>query len=374
MKKKLLVVLSFCFLLYFLPFRAFAAEPETSVESILTEFESGQILKEKNAKEHRPIASMVKITSLLLTFENLRAGKLDPEEMVTISEHAAKMGGSQVFLDFGQSYRVKDLIKSVIVASANDSCVALAEHQCGSEEEFVAKMNEKVKALGLNDTVYTNCTGLPKAGQFSCAHDVAVLSRQLMQFPEYYDYSKIWTEDFVHPGGRITGMANTNKLIRFYEGCDGGKTGYTAEAKHCLSATAKRNGIRLIGVVIGAADSASRFEEMKSMFNYGFANYENETLLSDDVTNVKVKGAKTDTVKVKPEKPLVALVKKGERTSARVEIDLKPLKAPIAKGDVVGKAVVRDGERILSVVNLVALEKAEKATLWDYWKKVLGAN
>ena len=263
----------------------------TAKEAILVS-EDGQILFEKNSREHRPIASMTKIMTLLCVYDAVDEGKISLEDNVCVSERAAGMGGSQVFLQANGVYKVADLVKSVIVCSANDSCVALAEHISGSVEGFVKSMNDKATALGLADTHFDNCTGLPAVSQFSCAADVAVMMGKLVTHPHYFECAHIWTEDFEHPGGRVTGMTNTNKLVRFYQGCDGGKTGYTGEAKHCLSATACRNGMRVIAVVVGADDSKTRFKEVSDMFNYAFANYENKIYLDvgADVGKISVVG------------------------------------------------------------------------------------
>ena len=238
----------------------------------LMDFSTKTCLFSKEEDKRLPIASMCKIMTLLLAFEAIDAGALSFEEELMISERAASMGGSQVFLEANAKYPVKELIKSIVVCSANDSCVAMAEKIAGSEELFVEKMNARAVALGANNTLFANCTGLPKQPQYSCAKDVALMLKELLNHKEYYEFGKVWMDKFQHPEGRYTEISNTNKLVRFYDGCDGGKTGFTNEAGFCLAATAKRDNTRVISVVIGEENSAPRFEDVKTMFNYAFAN------------------------------------------------------------------------------------------------------
>ena len=252
------------------------AEPPitlTSPSAILTEPATGRVIFEKNADERRPVASVTKVMTILLTLEALDDGRISESDSVLVSERAAGMGGSQAFLDANRSYTVGELLSSVIIASANDSAVALAEHLCGAEEAFVRRMNERAQELGLENTHYVNCTGLPAEGHYTTARDVATLSAHLDGHPRYYEYSTVWMKDFRHQGGRVTGLTNTNRLIRFYPGCDGYKTGSTNEARYCISATAKKNGMRLIAVVLGSSASQTRFDEARAMLEYGFANY-----------------------------------------------------------------------------------------------------
>ena len=215
-----------------------SAETATGKAAYLCDYESGTAVYQREEKKHLPIASMCKIMTLILSFEAVENGTLAYDEEITVSANAAGMGGSQVFLQTGLSYTAEDLMKTVAVCSANDSCVALAERIAGSEADFVAKMNARAKELGAEDTLFANCTGLPKDPQYSCAKDVACMLRTLLRHEKYYEFSKIWYEDFPHPDGRTTRITNTNKLIRSYTGCDGGKTGYTGEAGFCLAATA----------------------------------------------------------------------------------------------------------------------------------------
>lgn len=340
----------------------------TAKEAILMS-EDGQILFEHNSTEKRPIASMTKIMTLLCTYDAIDSGKVSLDDDVVASQRAASMGGSQVFLDANATYKLQNLIKSIVVCSANDSCVAVAEHIDGSVENFVATMNNKAKELGLVATHFENCTGLPAVSQYSCAKDVGVMLLQLIKHPHYFTCANIWMEDFVHPSGRVTGMTNTNKLVRFYDGCDGGKTGYTSEAQHCLAATAKRGDTRVIAVVVGAPDSQTRFKEVSEMFNYAFANFESKVYLDGNtkLDSVAVQGGKQDSIDVTAESKLIAFGKKGS-VDYEVQIELpETVKAPISQGDVVGTAQLKDAQgKVVSQVNLLAKCSVEAKTYWDY--------
>ena len=341
--------------------------------SLLMDYASGSVIHELNASQRRPIASMVKIMTLLRTYESVASGKVSLEDDVTVSQRAADMGGSQAFLDAGSVHKLKNLIKTIIVASANDSCVAVAEHISGSVENFVDSMNKRAGELGLKDTNFVNCTGLPATNQYSCAKDVAVMMRTLISTESnYFEYSKIWMEDFVHPGGRVTGLTNTNKLIRFYQGCDGGKTGYTNEAKHCLCATAKRGDTRLIAVVVGAPDSKTRFKETSDLLNYGFGNYESKVMLSrDGLEDMQIKSGVKETLKIAPAEQLALFGKKGE-TNGELVVELDSVKAPVKVGDAVGRAlIVAPDGTVLAKTDIVALEDIENQSYFDTVRDIL---
>ncbi len=339
----------------------------------LTDSNMTTVMYAKNENERFPIASMVKIMTSLLTFEAIERGELDYADDVVVSQYAESMGGSQVFLDAGKEYKVEELLKSVIVASANDSCVALAEHIGGSVDGFIATMNERARALGMENTNFVNCTGLPAPDGYSSAKDVAIMFSNLIKHERYFDFARIWLEDFMHPGGRTTVMTNTNKLVRFYNGCDGGKTGFTSEAKFCLSATAERNGLRTIAVVIGADASKERFSAVSKMFDHSFANYENRVLATKDNADkiVKVSGGKEKSIAVGTRENICALVKRGDESNYEVRYDLKgKVKAPVKAGDEVGKAyLVRNGE-IIGTYVVEAKENAERANLFDLIKQI----
>lgn len=328
----------------------------------------------KNENERLPIASMVKIMTVLLTLEAVDRGELSLDEKVPVSENAASMGGSQVFLDAGTEHRAGDLLKSVIVASANDSCVALAERVSGSVEGFVSDMNARAAELGMKDTRFANCTGLPAAESFSTAHDVALMFREVIRHPVYFEDAEVWLEDYVHPDGRTTVMTNTNKLVKFYNGCDGGKTGFTSEAKFCLAATAARDGMRVIAVVAGADSSKSRFNAVSSMFNHAFGSFKAEKLLGAGelaAQRVKVAGGKERSVGVTVSEDIVRLAPRSDKAAAELRLELPDkVKAPVRKGDVVGKGyVVVDGTAVREF-DLVAAEDVARASIWDLFRRI----
>ena len=336
--------------------------------SCLMDHGTGTVIYAQNERAHLPIASMCKIMTLILSFEAIEAGNLDMNEQLAISERAASMGGSQVFLEANAKYPVKELIKSVVVCSANDSCVALAERIAGSESVFTDRMNERAKALGANDTLFANCTGLPKEPQYSCAKDVALMLKELLRHEEYYEFGKVWIDKFSHPEGRFTEITNTNKLVRFYDGCDGGKTGFTNQAGFCLAATAKRNDMRIISVVIGEENSQTRFDDVRTMFDYAFANYAVAPIVEANKPlekTVTVRGGKKKTVEVCPERSSYAFSKRGEKANIKWQTSFKNLRAPINKGDSVGELVVFKDNVEIDRVNLVATECVAKATLFD---------
>lgn len=328
----------------------------------------------KNENERLPIASMVKIMTVLLTLEAVDRGELSLDEKVPVSENAASMGGSQVFLDAGTEHRAGDLLKSVIVASANDSCVALAERVSGSVEGFVSDMNARAAELGMKDTRFANCTGLPAAESFSTAHDVALMFREVIRHPVYFEDAGVWLEDYVHPDGRTTVMTNTNKLVKFYNGCDGGKTGFTSEAKFCLAATAERDGMRVIAVVAGADSSKSRFNAVSSMFNHAFGSFKVEKLLGAGelaAQRVKVAGGKERSVGVTVSEDIVRLAPRSDKAAAELRLELPDkVKAPVRKGDVVGKGyLVVDGTAVREF-DLVAAEDVARASIWDLFRRI----
>ena len=341
----------------------------SSKSAILLDAESGTVIFSQNELEQRPIASMCKIMTLLLCFENIDNGNLSMTDKITVSDTAAGMGGSQVFLEANAEYSVEDLIKSITVASANDACVAMAETICGSEESFVVKMNDRAKELGMNNTVFTNCTGLPKVGQYSCAKDVAKMFSELIKHKDYFKFSGIWMDEINHPNDRVTEISNTNKLIRFYEGCDGGKTGYTREAGHCLCASAKRNDLRLICVVISSPDSKTRFKEVSSMFNFGFANFTNKVIVEAKSPldfQVEIKGGKKDLCSVAPERSVYLFSKKGQKIALETEFSpCENVKAPIKAGDVMGKLTIYDNGKEIDCVNVISCEDIDNKTYFD---------
>ena len=246
--------------------------------AVLIEKSTGKILYDKDAHTRHPIASVTKLMTILLTLEQVEAGNISLSDNVLVSENANGMGGSQIFLDANVEYNLGELLKSVIVASANDSSVAIAEYIAGSENNFVSLMNEKANKLGLKNTFYSNCTGLPTTDAYSSAYDQAIILSKVLNYENYHTYSSIWNEDFVHSSGRTTQMTNTNKVSRFYSGCTGGKTGSSNQAKYCLAVGAKRNNMELISVVLGAENSKERFKISSDLLDYGFENFISKTI------------------------------------------------------------------------------------------------
>ncbi len=341
--------------------------------ALLMDYSTKTVVYQQNELAHLPIASMCKIMTLLLSFEGIEKGALSMDEMICISRRAASMGGSQVFLEANAKYPVRELIKSIVVCSANDSCVAMAERIAGSEELFVEKMNEKAKQLGANDTLFANCTGLPKEPQYSCARDVALMLKALLKHEEYFEFGKVWLDKFQHPKGRYTEITNTNKLVRFYDGCDGGKTGFTNEAGFCLAATAKRGEMRVISVVIGEENSANRFEDVRTMFDYAFANYAVTPVYEGGKpldTQAEVQGGKKEKVAVYPERSAYAFAKKGEKANVTAEIRLNKVKAPVEKDGQVGELILFKEGVETERIPLRCVEEVKKANLADRWQQI----
>ena len=352
-----------------LPMKAEAPITLTSPSAILCEASTGQGIFEKNADERRPVASVNKVMTILLTLEAVDEGRVSLEDQVTVSPRAASMGGSQAFLDAGERYKLSELLKTVIVASANDSAVALAEHLAGTEESFVRLMNTRAEELGLTNTHYANCTGLPAQEHYTTARDVAKLSAQLDLHPIYYRYSTIWMDEIKHRGGRVTSLTNTNRLIRFYPGCDGYKTGSTNEARYCVSATAKKEGMRLIAVVLGTPAGQTRFDEARAMLEYGFANVQLVTPIAQgqalDMT-VPVRLGGRDEVSVLSGGTCSLLERRGEKNALSLEAALvEKVNAPVYAGDVLGEIRVKRGDEVVAVVPAVAGEDVQLPGMVD---------
>ncbi len=352
-----------------LPMKAEAPITLTSPSAILCEASTGQVIFEKNADERRPVASVNKVMTILLTLEAVDEGRVSLKDQVTVSPRAASMGGSQAFLDAGERYKLSELLKTVIVASANDSAVALAEHLAGTEESFVRLMNTRAEELGLTNTHYANCTGLPAQEHYTTARDVAKLSAQLDLHPIYYRYSTIWMDEIKHRGGRVTSLTNTNRLIRFYPGCDGYKTGSTNEARYCVSATAKKEGMRLIAVVLGTPAGQTRFDEARAMLEYGFANVQLVTPIAQgqalDMT-VPVRLGGRDEVSVLSGGTCSLLERRGEKNALSLEAALvEKVNAPVYAGDVLGEIRVKRGDEVVAVVPAVAGEDVQLPGMVD---------
>ena len=357
-----------------------AAQVETESPSvILMEVTTGTVLAEKNAQEQRSPASITKIMTLLLIFEELEKGTLHLEDEVITSAHAKSMGGSQVYLEEGEKQTVETMIKCIVVASGNDASVAMAEHIAGSEDGFVDKMNQKAKELGMKDTHFEDCCGLTDSdGHYTTAEDVARMSRELItKYPQILNYSSIWMENITHvtaQGTKEFGLTNTNKLIRSLDGCVGLKTGSTSKARFCVSAVAKRENLMLLAVVMGAPDSKIRNRDAASLLNYGFGScqmYEDDN--EEKLSPAPVQRGVEDTVKCRILEPFCYLDMEGRNLeNIEKEIQIKEgITAPVKKGDVLGKAVfMLDGE-VIGETDIIAAENVEKAGFFDYLKKIL---
>ena len=335
----------------------------TAPSAVLMEAETGAVIFEKNAQEARPVASVTKLMTLLLLYEKIEGKEIGLEDTVTVSPNAAGQTGSRALVDAYASYPLKELLKSTIIASGNDSAVALAEHAAGTEENFVRLMNEKAKEMGLANTHYVNCTGLPAQGQYTCARDVAAVSREIVtKHPGYLSYSSVWLDSLRHPSGRVTDLTNTNRLVRFYADCDGLKTGSTNEAKYCLSATAERNGMRLIAVVLGVPNSQKRFDEARAMMDYGFATYARTPIAqAGDLIgqSVPVKLGARESVDAALGKGLTMLLRSGQKNQLRFEADLpKELTAPVRAGQEIGTVRLLLDDQVVAQLPAVAAQDA----------------
>ena len=328
--------------------------------AILMEESTGNILYESNPDERLPIASVTKVMTMLLIMEAVDSGKISLDDMVTVSENAMSYGGSTMFLETGEQLTVNDMLKGIAVASANDGCVAMAEHLAGSESAFVDMMNEKAKKLGMENTHFMNTNGLDEDDHYSSARDVAIMSRELMKHETIFNYTSIWMDTL--RGGKFQ-LANTNKLIRFYDGANGLKTGSTSKALCCLSAAAKRNDMQLIAVVLGAPTSAERFASAKSLLDYGFANYAVNTQITagDEVQKIAVEKGVDKEVGVVAGDSCSTLVKKGQEDNITKEIKIdETITAPIEAGQKIGTMTIsRDGE-VIADIDLNASSAVEK--------------
>ena len=362
MKKVICFFICVCFMMHSV---VVFAEGNTDLglnakSAILMEESTGNILYESNPDERLPIASVTKVMTMLLIMEAVDSGKISLDDMVTVSENAMSYGGSTMFLETGEQLTVNDMLKGIAVASANDGCVAMAEHLAGSESAFVDMMNEKAKKLGMENTHFMNTNGLDEDDHYSSARDVAIMSRELMKHETIFNYTSIWMDTL--RGGKFQ-LANTNKLIRFYDGANGLKTGSTSKALCCLSAAAKRNDMQLIAVVLGAPTSAERFASAKSLLDYGFANYAVNTQITagDEVQKIAVEKGVDKEVGVVAGDSCSTLVKTGQEDNITKEIKIdETITAPIEAGQKIGTMTIsRDGE-VISDIDLNASSAVEK--------------
>lgn len=329
--------------------------------AILIEQSTGAVLYEKNSEVELPLASITKIMSLILIMEHIKSGRLNYDSIVVCSEHAASMGGSQIWLEPNERMSVDDLLKAVVIGSANDATCALAEAVAGSEEGFVNMMNQKAKELGMNKTCFKNCSGLDAEGHYSTAKDIAIMSKELLNYDKIFEYSTVWM-DTLRNGA--TQLVNTNKLVRFYNGATGLKTGTTNGAGCCVSASAKRNGLHLIAVVMGADTSDKRFTSARKLLDTGFANYQFKELtfkLKKDEIKV-TKGAKLN-IKLKNPENISFLIQKGQENNIKTYFNIpNEIQAPVKSGDTVGRIIIKLDGKVIGTSEVLAAESVKEMT------------
>jgi len=381
MKKSITrIICSFIFLtMFFINIGTYSNAIEFDVNAksaILMDAGTGRVLYEKNSHDKLPPASITKIMTMLLAMEALDNNQISLKDKVTISERASSMGGSQLYLEPGEEKTVEQLLKGIAIASANDACVALAEHIAGTEELFIKRMNERAKELGMNNTQFMNTNGLPQEGHYTTAHDIALMSKELLKHPTIHKWLTIWMSTMmVGKGDKSTlELTNTNRLIKTYPGANGIKTGFTQEAQYCLSASATRNNLTLISVILGSPHSTIRFNESKKLLDYGFATFSavDITRKGEVIKEVVVEKGKSNKVNVIAEKDFKALVKKGEENNIQKEIILpKSIKAPFESNQKVGEIIVKnsDGNEI-GKVNLITESNVDKANVLDILEKM----
>jgi len=377
MKKILLMLMIIS--MFTIQIYAKAPEDIESPSVVLIEQSSGRVLFEEGADIKRPIASVTKIMTALLVMEQIESGKFGYDDMVTASEKAYSMGGSQIFLDVGEKMSVDDMLKGLMVASGNDAAVALGEHVSGSTEAFVDLMNKRAKELGCNDTHFKNTNGLPDDDHYSSAKDVAKISRELLEkHPDIKKYTTIWMDSL--RGGEFQ-LANTNKLIYYYDGMTGLKTGFADDAMHCLAGSATRDGLNLITVVLGAPTSEARFNDTRKLLDYGFGSfvYKEGIKKGDVIKTVDVKKGKSDTVNLVAENDYAVLDEKNSKEEIIKEIKIEDkITAPIAKGQTLGVMTFKKGDKILGEINLVADAEIKRkgffGILADFFGKWMGIN
>ena len=359
---------------------SFANEENTqlsvsSKSAILMDIGSGQILYEKNAHDKLPPASVTKVMTMLLICEALDSGKITLNDSVQISENAASMGGSQIFLEPGEVQKVDTLLKGIAVASANDGCVAMAEYIAGSVESFVDMMNAKAKELNMKDTNFVNTNGLPVDNHYTSAHDIALMSRELLKHDVIHKYLTTWMDQVVVGKKQATvGLANTNKLIKHYQGATGVKTGFTQQAKYCLSASAKRGDTHLVAVTLGAETSPERFKDATSLLNFGFANYESVKLCSkdDNIATLTLDKADDKKINLVAKEDLSVLIKKGGNKdfTRKVKVNENPT-IPIKKGTSLGYVEIYQGKTLVGKVDLVNNKDIQKASYLKMLQRVI---
>ena len=340
---------------------------------ILLDTKSGEILCEKSSHDKMPVASICKLMTTLITLEKIEAGILSIDDEVLASGYACSMEGSQAFLDEGCRYKVYDLLKSVIIASANDSSVVLAEAISGSENEFVKVMNNRAIELGMSNTFYENANGLPTPNQYSTAYDTAVILMEISQYDIYNELSNIWMDTLVHPSGRETELVNTNRLIRYYDYCLNGKTGYTDEAGYCLASTASNDNLTLVAVVLNGEEASTRFSDSVKLYDYGFANFESVKVIEKNqkMCDIDVSGGVVDKISLVTEDDYFVLSKKGGENNVDIRCNIEDtIHAPILKNSVLGKCDIVKGGKVVGTINLISTIDIESQGFGDILKKI----
>lgn len=346
-----------------------------AASAILIDNASGKILYEKNPDEKLPMASMTKIMSMLLIMENISQGNLSYDDKVIISKNASNMGGSQVFLQEGEQYRVEDLLKCISVSSANDAVVAMAEKISGSESAFVELMNSRARELGLTNTNFANPHGLDNENHYSTARDMSILARELLKHEDILRFTSIYEDYLTKPDGSQVWLVNTNRLVRFYDGVDGLKTGYTTDAGYCLTATAKKSDLRLISVVMKSSSGDTRSKDTATLLSYGFNSFKNSIIYPKDkeLGTIPVENGKKNKVSVYLKENATEILGVTEKPkNYNFNIKVPKIKAPVKKGEIIGQAEIIDNEgNIIKEVDITINEDIEKATFWNYLKNNL---
>ncbi|MFY0757724.1 D-alanyl-D-alanine carboxypeptidase family protein [Metabacillus dongyingensis] len=360
---------------------AFAEESSVKLadqarSAVLIERDTGNILYDKNSDEKLPPASMTKIMTMLLIMEEIDKGQLKMDEKVRTSEHAASMGGSQIFLEPGEEMTVHEMLKGIAIASGNDASVAMAERISGSEDAFVEKMNKRAKELGLKNTAFQNPTGLPEKDHYSTAHDMAVMAKELLKFEGITKYTGQYEDYLRQDTDKKFWLVNTNRLVKFYKGVDGVKTGFTNEAKYCLTATAKKGNMRVIAVIMGAPTPKDRNAQVTKMLDYAFSQYQTHPLFkrNEVVAKMKISKGNSKNLNLVTSEPISVLTKKGGSVKdVTQEVVMKQnLQAPLKKGDELGKLILKKDNKIVVESPLVAESDIEQARWWTLFKRVLG--
>lgn len=371
MLKKLFIFL--LLMLFLFPTNIYAEDNflKNAKSGMLIEASTGEVLYEKNKDDRLAVASMTKMVAQIIILENIEKGTLSWDEIIKVSKNAADMGGSQIWLQYGEEMSVRDLMKGISMASANDATVALAERIAGTEEAFVKQMNDKVKELGLKNTNFVNPTGLDENNHYSSAYDMAMIAKELLRHEQILDFSSVY-EDYIRVDTpNKFWVVNTNKLIRFYDGADGLKTGFTDDAGYCMAVTAKRDGMRLIAVVLGEDSGSIRNEETSELLDYGFNMYKVDIVKNknDVITEINIEKGTKDKINAVVDEDLLVLKKKSEISKQYdIETKLNEIKLPINEGDVVGKVLVKDENKVIKEANLISNESVNRL---GYFRTIL---